>query len=224
MLRVMTRNQLRGLAGIAAVAGVILIAVPVLGVDPSRSPSTGTPPSAAPGESPSAAAPSASASPAAGPTKSTQPDTDGDTHGGKPDKAAKPHADNDAPEHPVNLTGVVATAGGEDSDYTLTVGPTVYALEAGPKWWWGDANPLAAVAGKTATIGGEQADGSNEVDVLSIDGKAIRPAGRPPWAGGWKVVGPKHPGWAQWKVDRLAGKGHGRDHAPGQQSQASPAP
>ena len=63
------------------------------------------------------------------------------------------------------------------------------------------------------TIDGEQADGSDEVDVLAIDGKASRPG---PAAVGrrWKVVGPKHPGWAQWKVDKQAGKAHGTPTQP----------
>jgi hypothetical protein len=94
-------------------------------------------------------------------------------------------------------------------DFTLVVGITVYPLSVGPPWWWGDANPLAASVGKVVTIAGEQEEGSDEVDVLAIDGKTIREPGRPPWAGGWKAVGPKHPGWAQWKVDKQAGKSHG---------------
>jgi hypothetical protein len=100
----------------------------------------------------------------------------------------------------------------------------VYQLEAGPTWWWGDANPLAAVVGKHVTITGEQAKGSTDVDVLAIDGTAIRAAGKPPWAGGWKVVGPKHPGWAQWKADKLADKGLDNGHKTDPQEQPSPSP
>ena len=226
MLREMTRNHARALAGIAALAAVALIAMPVLGVDPPPLSGPISAPASAPASAAPAQAPStAPASPRAAPTASPAPDEDGtDDQGGNPDKAAKPHDDQDKPEHPVTLTGQVGASSGGDAEFTLTVGSTVYSLEAGPPWWWGDANPLAAVVGKTATISGEQADGSNEIDVHAIDGKAIRPDGRPPWAGGWKVVGPKHPGWAQWKVDKLAGKGQGRDHAPGQQSQPSPTP
>jgi hypothetical protein len=217
----MTRPTLRLVAAVAAIAAVVVVAVPVLGVDPSRSPSTGTLPTAAPPSGsppPSPAAAGASASPSA---------SDEDSQGGgngKPDKVAKPGHDEDVPEHPVTLTGTVGKAAGDDGDFTLTVGSTVYTLEAGPKWWWGDASPLGASVGKRVTIQGELEDGSTDVDVLAIDGKQLRPAGRPPWAGGWKVVGPKHPGWAQWKVDKQAAKGHGRDSAPGQQSKASPAP
>ena len=123
----------------------------------------------------------------------------------------------------MTLSGTVGKAAGEDGEFTLTVGSTVYTLDAGPKWWWGSASPLAAAVGKHVTIAGEQEDGSTNVDVLSIDGKQLRPAGRPPWAGGWKVVGPKHPGWAQWKVDKQAGKSHGHG-GPDEQAEPSPTP
>jgi hypothetical protein len=246
----MTRNQFRALASIAALLAVALVAMPALGVDPSGSPSaapsatTSAPPSSTTSTAPSAAAstqPSATASPAtttspsasprapapapAASPEASEPDEDGQggNNGAKPDKAAKPGKGSEAPEHPVTLTGIVGHPTGED-EFTLVVGIKVYRLSAGPPWWWGDANPLAAVVGKIVKIDGEQEEGSDEVDVLAIDGKAIREPGRPPWAGGWKVVGPKHPGWAQWKVDKAAGKGHGRDGAPGQQSQPSPTP
>ena len=213
----MSRNGFRALAGLAALLAVALIAMPALGVDPTRSPSTGAAPSAAPSAAPKAAS---SAEPA-------EVDEDGNGqgngNGNKPDKAAKPEKEH-APEHPVTLTGVVKAASGEEGGYTLTVGSTVYELSAGPKWWWGDANPLAKAVGKTVKIDGEQEEGSTEIDVLAIDGTAIREPGKPPWAGGWKVVGPKHPGWAQWKVDKLTGKGLGKEGAPGQLKKDDAAP
>jgi hypothetical protein len=238
----MTRPTLRLVAAVAAIAAVVVVAVPVLGVDPTGSPSAepsaaaSTEPSAAASAEPSAAAsvavsaapPASSGAPAPAPAASaeaSEPDEDGQDsdNGVKPDKAAKPDKGPKTPEHPVTLTGIVGHPSGQD-DFTLVVGISVYRLSAGPPWWLGDANPLAAVVGKIVTIDGEQEDGSAEVDVLAIDGKAIREPGRPPWAGGWKVVGPKHPGWAQWKVDKQAGKVHGRDSAPGQQSKPSPSP
>jgi hypothetical protein len=239
----MRRNQFRALAAVVALLAVALVAMPALGVDPSQSPSAvpsvepstaaSAEPSVAASTEPSAtssAAPSASsaAPPAPAPAASadvSQPDEDGQggDNGAKPDKAAKKDKGPEALEHPVTLTGIVGHPPGED-DFTLVVGITVYRLSAGPPWWWGDASPLAAVVGNVVTIDGEQAEGSNEVDVLAINGKAIRAPGRPPWAGGWKVVGSKHPGWAQWKVDKLAGKGHGRETAPGQQNQPTPTP
>jgi hypothetical protein len=39
-----------------------------------------------------------------------------------------------------------------------------------------------------------------------VDGKALREPGKPPWAGGWKVVGKDHPGWSQEKWDRWQAK------------------
>lgn len=121
---------------------------------------------------------------------------------GKGPKASK------TPETPVTLTGTVGTRTEADGGtvYTLTVGSRVYDLSAGPAWFWGDANPLKASVGKTVTIAGEQADDTTEVDVVSVDGTAIRGAGRPPWAGGWKTVGRVHPGWSQEKADRQAAK------------------
>jgi hypothetical protein len=244
--REMSRNQLRALAALAALVAVVLVALPALGVDPSASPSAEVvDPSSAPSSdepstepsteafesvAPASAEPEPSASTEPEPEESAAPATEPEENeqgngGGKPDQAAKPDKGPKTPEHPVTLRGVVGTAG-EDGGYTLTVGSTVYQLSAGPKWWWGDANPLAAAVGKTVTVNGEQAEGSDEVDVLAIDGTTIRAAGKPPWAGGWKVVGEKHPGWAQWKVDKLnsRGGGHGRDTAPGQLKKDDQAP
>ncbi|HET9346542.1 MAG TPA: hypothetical protein VFO05_12660 [Candidatus Limnocylindrales bacterium] len=238
----MSRNQLRALAALAALVAVVLVALPVLGVDPSPSPSAElADPSSAPesvepsaeaseSEAPASAEPEPVASsepePEDSPAPAAEPEENEQGNGGKPDKAAKPDKGPKAPEHPVTLTGTVGREPGEDGDYTLVVGINVYTLSAGPKWWWGDADPLAGSVGKIVTVDGEQAEGSDEVDVLAIDGAAIRAAGKPPWAGGWKVVGEKHPGWAQWKVDKLNSReaGHGRDNAPGQLKKDDAAP
>jgi len=125
----------------------------------------------------------------------------------KPKPSKGPKAEK-VPETPVTLTGTVGTRTDDEGNtvYTLTVGTTVHDLEAGPPWFWGDANPLKPYVGKTVKVEGEQATGSTEIDVKTVDGTAIRGEGKPPWAGGWKVVGEKHPGWAQWKVDKHAAK------------------
>jgi hypothetical protein len=109
---------------------------------------------------------------------------------------------------PVTLTGRVGTRTDTDDDtvYTLTVGSTVYDLHAGPPWWWGDAHPLKSLVGDTVTVTGEKPENANEVDVQTVDGKTIREPGKPPWAGGWKAVGEKHPGWSQAKADKAAAK------------------
>ena len=113
------------------------------------------------------------------------------------------------PKTPITLNGTIAAAAGEDGkrNYTLTDGGKTYTLEAGPRWFF-DAgkHPLDPYVGKTVKVEGEIAEGTTEVDVISVDGKALREPGKPPWAGGWKVVGEKHPGWSQEKADRFKAK------------------
>jgi predicted heme/steroid binding protein len=124
---------------------------------------------------------------------------------GGPPGQAKDKADRPA-ENPVTLTGTIDAVTDENGKvrYTLTVDGTVYDLSAGPPWFWGDDHPLAPFVGESVTVDGEQAEGSDEVDVLAVNGTEVRAAGRPPWAGGWKAVGERHPGWSQAKADRLA--------------------
>jgi hypothetical protein len=143
-----------------------------------------------------AASPSPSAGPSASPRSA---ETEKPGKGPKQDKA---------PEVAVSLRGTVGTrtnAAGE-TEYTLTSGSTVVTLDAGPSWYWKDKHPLKAYVGKSVTVAGGQGQGSTEVDVQAVDGKAIREPGKPPWAGGWKVVGKDHPGWSQEKADRQAAK------------------
>jgi hypothetical protein len=172
-------------AVLVAAALVAAFALPVAGQDPTSSPA-------------------ASAKPGGGPK------TD------KPGKGPKTEKGPKVAEVPVSLTGRVGTRTDADGDtaYTLIVGATVYQLHVGPPWWWGDKHPLKDLVGDTVSVTGEGAQGSTDVDVLTVDGKTVREPGRPPWAGGWKAVGERHPGWAQWKIDKhaakAAGKGHGR--------------
>jgi hypothetical protein len=107
-------------------------------------------------------------------------------------KGQKAHA----PEHAITVRGTVQRTTSADgaSAYTLVASGTTYGLSDGPAWWWGAKDPLAGYVGRTVDVTGEIAEGSNEIDVQSIDGKALRAPGRPPWAGGPKVVGEKHPG------------------------------
>jgi hypothetical protein len=112
------------------------------------------------------------------------------------------------PKEPITLTGTVRAATDADgnAEYRLSSGGTTYTLDAGPAWFHGDSHPLAAYVGESVTIVGEIAEGSTDVEVSTVDGTAIRPAGKPPWAGGWKRVGEAHPGWSQEKADRMAEK------------------
>jgi hypothetical protein len=125
---------------------------------------------------------------------------------------------------PISLSGTISAAkgaGGETS-YTLQSGGTTYTLEAGPPWFFGDNHPLKAFVGKSVSITGEKAADSNEVDVKTVNGTALRGEGKPAWAGGWKRVGQSHPGWSQVKADRLKEK-FGDCFPPGQ-CKDKPAP
>jgi hypothetical protein len=123
----------------------------------------------------------------------------------KPDASAKPK--DKGPEVSVTLTGTVAKTTDEKGrpTFTITVNGVTWELSAGPKWYWKDNSPLAAYVGKSVTVVGTHHEGDTDLDVSTIDGKALRGEGKPPWAGGPKVVGSAHPGF-----------GHGRDKAPGQ--------
>lgn len=126
---------------------------------------------------------------------------------GPPGLAKQPKGER-PPEVAVTLSGTVSTATDADGDeiFTLTVDGVTYELDAGPRWFHVDGNPLAAFVGQDVTVEGEQAEGSTEVDVHAVNGTQIRASGKPPWAGGWKVVGERHPGWSQAKADRFAAK------------------
>ncbi len=141
--------------------------------------------------------------------------------GGGQAKPEKSHV----PESPVTLHGRIgsATDAKGRSSYTLTVGSTVYDLSAGPPWFWGDKNPLAAYVGKTVDVAGTQAAGSDEVDVETVDGSALRAAGKPPWAGGPKAVGSMHPGYKAWKAAQdKTPPGQQKQKTGGDEPEASP--
>jgi hypothetical protein len=109
---------------------------------------------------------------------------------------------------PITLTGTIEVTKGADGrdTYSMQSGGKRYTLEAGPAWFFGDNYPLKPYVGKSVTVVGEVAEGSTDVDVESVDGKALRAGGKPPWAGGWRRVGSIHPGWSQEKADRFKSK------------------
>jgi hypothetical protein len=183
-------------AGLVILAGLIAlaIAIPVFAASPS---------------------PSSAPSGGAEPQKSS-----------KPAKPAKPDRPDKVPEIAITLSGTITT-GKDDKGrptYTMTAQGKTWTLSDGPSWFWGAKNPLAAYAGKSVTVVGTQEQGGTEVDVETVDGKALRAPGKPPWAGGPWVVGPTHPGWKSWMADGKPGKGRGSATAPGQLKKASPAP
>ena len=200
---------------VVGVIVVIALAIPAFAADPSADPSASAgasieasqSASATPTAEPTVAAtPRATAAPKATPPKAPA--------SAKPDKAAKPDKGNngdksdETPEVPITLHGTIAATTDTEGDpgFSLTSGGTTYGLEVGPPWFWGANNPLAKYAGKTVTVTGETHTGSTDVDVLTVDGTVIREPGKPPWAGGWKVVGSAHPGWSQEKADRFKAK------------------
>lgn len=223
--------------GVALAAGVALlaIAIPVLAASPSTSaspspsasPSASAVPSATPTPSPTptssptptpSPAATATPTPTATPGKTVAPETTA-----APEKAAKP---DEGSETTVTLKGTVQK--GVDGDgrpsYTMTVAGKTWTLSAGPPWFWGDNNPLAAFVGKSVTVAGETNAGDSEIDVETVDGTALRAPGKPPWAGGPWVVGPTHPGWKAWMAGGKPGNGHGRETAPGQLKKETPTP
>jgi hypothetical protein len=159
---------------------------------------------------------------------------------GQADKSPKPQKSK-APETPITVSGTVTATKDDDgrTTYSVTSGGKTYELGAGPGWWWGDDHPLAAYAGKAVTIAGSLEEGTTEIDVETVGGKAVKTwTGKPPWAGGPKVVGEKHPGWKSWSAAHPGGKpgrgpAFGKATAPGQlkkaqreaaAASASPAP
>jgi hypothetical protein len=127
---------------------------------------------------------------------------------GRADKSPKPDKGPKAEKLPITVTGSVAATTDADGRavYTHRSGTTTYTLDAGPSWFYGANHPLKAYVGKSVTVVGERAANSTEIDVETVDGKTIREPGRPPWAGGWKAVGERHPGWSQEKADRFKAK------------------
>lgn len=201
-----------GTVAALAVTGSVLAASPSASPDASGSLSPSVEPSM----------PAASASPIASPSPSAAAAASPST----PPGLVKSPNDENGPETTTTVRGVVAK--GVDGDgrpaFTLQSGGTTWTLSAGPSWFWGDKNPLAAFVGKTVSVAGSHRPGGSELDIDTVDGKPVRDPGKPPWAGGPWVVGPTHPGWKDWMANGKPGGGHGRDDAPGQVKRASPAP
>jgi hypothetical protein len=131
--------------------------------------------------------------------ESPEPDSPGNSGKAKKEKVAK---------DPITINGTVESSADANGNttYTIRSGGTTYTLEGGPSWFYGENHPLKQFVGNSVTIAGQKAADSNEVDVETVNGAALREGGKPPWAGGWKRVGEGHPGWSQEKADRFKAK------------------
>ena len=128
--------------------------------------------------------------PSAGPAAQTKP-----AKAAKPDKGA---------EVAITVQGTVKQAadGKGRPTFSLTSEGKTWDLSAGPAWFWGDKNPLKAYVEKSVSVTGSYRAGTTELDVTTIDGKALREDGKPPWAGGkqGKGLGQRPPGQTKDKA------------------------
>ena len=129
--------------------------------------------------------------------------------------AAQPPDDAAAPERTSSGQVLTVTDESGKTSYVLQLADgTQLALSFGPSWFWGPLNPLEALVGTTVEVTGNvAADGPDEhasataqeraadkpkFKVKAVDGTPLREQGKPPWAGGPKVVGAAHPGYEGW--------------------------
>ncbi len=127
-----------------------------------------------------------------------------------------------------SVTGLVTegtNADGQTTYYLTPEGGEPIELSYGPAWLWGLASPLQQLVGTEVTVVGQlrdgvpndnasemaqaQADASPVLHVRSIVGLELRENGKPPWAGGPKVVGEAHPGyegWSEGQAEKAADK------------------
>jgi type II secretory pathway pseudopilin PulG len=98
-------------------------------------------------------------------------------------------------EAAVTLTGTIQLASDAKGRpaYTLTSGLTTYTLKAGPRKLTGAGSPLNQYVGQSVTLTGKLAKGSNVVNVLSVNGTALRGNG----------AGAGNPGRSQDKAERF---------------------
>jgi hypothetical protein len=208
---------------VALLALVALVALPALAAAPSGSPtpdasdaSPSADASAAPDSSASLEAtptpartpsPTVEPAPAVSPEPSLVPGTTDDDGGSQmPERPPRPVKPDKGKGEPVTMSGTIGTRTDADGEveYILTSGGTVVVLDAGPAWFFGDDHPLRGMVGDRATVVGEQRAGEAAVEVETVDGVRVREPGKPPWAGGWKAVGERHPGWSEEKAARAA--------------------
>ena len=206
----MTTTRRLAAGGLLA-AGALLLMAASIALASDQSPSPGVVPGGQPEATPTPAvepaatplAPLAAPTPAATPTPAAKP-------AAKPAATPKPAKAPDADEGPIQtLTGTLGTRTDADGDVEYVLNGV--ELSVGPPWYWGTNNPLEKYyANKTpVTVTGRMetdppstkangkandADGP-EFEVYTVNGSKVRAEGKPPWAGGPKVVGESHPGY-----------------------------
>jgi len=207
----MTTTRRLAAGGLLA-AGALLLMAASIALASDESPSPGVVPGGQPEATPTPAvepaatplAPLAAPTPAATPTPAAKP-------AAKPAATPKPAKAPDADEGPIQtLTGTLGTRTDADGDVEYVLNGV--ELSVGPPWYWGTNNPLKGYVGKTVTVTGRMetdppstkangkandADGP-EFEVYTVNGSKVRAEGKPPWAGGPKAVGERHPGYAGW--------------------------
>jgi hypothetical protein len=215
----MTTTRRLAAGGLLAAGALLLMAAsialasdesPSPGVVPGGKPEATPTPAVEPATAPlaplAAATPTPAAKPAAKPAATPTP-------AAKPAATPKPAKVPDADEGPIQtLTGTLGTRTDADGDVEYVLNGV--ELSVGPPWYWGTNNPLEKYyANKTpVTVTGRMetdppstkangkannADGP-EFEVYTVNGSKVRAEGKPPWAGGPKAVGERHPGYAGW--------------------------
>jgi hypothetical protein len=147
---------------------------------------------------------------------------------------------------PSTTSGTIEVVQNDDGSvvYSLqTEDGQSFELSFGPSWFWGPLSALwpEAVEGASVEVGGNLRDGLPSEDasdvaleqaakdpVLKVNtlNGAKRAQGKPPWAGGPKVQGPAHPGYAGWsqgQANRAAGaEKAAKPEKPGKPAHAGP--
>jgi len=188
--------------GLLAAGATILLATSIA-FAVNESPSPGVEPGGKP-----EATPTPAVDQAAGPKAAATPKPAATA---EPAATPKPAKAPDETKGPIEtLTGTLGTRTDADGDREYVLNGT--ELSVGPPWFWGTKNPLEPYVGKSVSVTGrmetdppstkangkaKNADGP-EFEVYAVNGTTVRAEGKPPWAGGPKVVGERHPGYAGW--------------------------
>jgi hypothetical protein len=208
------------LAALVCGSAIVLTMVGVaVAASPTPDPSQGAAVSQDPGATVAASPPAElSAPPSAAPSLAPAAAPSAAPKSGTTSKPAEVAETSDPAEVIATLTGTLTTKTDADGDVGYYIGDV--ELSVGPPWFWGTKHPLAGLVGQTITVTGHTETGNPakagataksgpEFEVLTVNGKTVREPGKPAWAGGPKVVGASHPGYAGWSKNHGTGTGNG---------------